>query len=225
MNMSDTAANKRKATIHGIEVEQVYLQKNWYTTVDSKVKIAEHADPAQIRTPGAGYHVQSVQFVQIGDRWAYHCMVEYPVGSGVVKPGTDFIDTKDASGVAKAETSAIGRALGLHGIASEDGIASAEEMGRVEAKQQTQQQQTQQQQQPWNFLMDHAFRGRARALGYVSVSQVEELVTAACGAGQPVTKAKVRIYLEALETKAKVAKQSGEQSSDLRQAFTGQART
>src|SRR5262249_34841962 len=69
--------------------------------------------------------------IQLEDKWAYHCMVEYPVGSGVVKPGTDFIDLKDPFGVAKAETSAVGRALGLHGIAIEESVASAEEMARV----------------------------------------------------------------------------------------------
>jgi hypothetical protein len=81
-----------------------------------------------------------VQFIPMGDRWAYHCMVEYPVGSGIVVPGTDFIDLRDAAGIAKAETSAIGRALGLHGIANEFGIASAEEMERVETSSQPRQQ-------------------------------------------------------------------------------------
>lgn len=123
-------ADKRKKTIQGIEVEQVRFGDKWYTPVDERVKIAHTADPKAIRQQ-AGYHVVSVQIIQIGDRWAYHCMVEYPVGSGIVKPGSDFIDMKDAAGLAKAETSAIGRALGLHGIASEEGIASADEMQRV----------------------------------------------------------------------------------------------
>lgn len=123
--------NKRTATIHGVTVTQMNLQGNWYTPVDGRVKIAEQADPAQVRREGAGYHVVSVQIMQVGDRWAYHCMVEYPAGSGVVKPGTDFIDMKDSAGIAKAETSAIGRALGLHGIACEESIASAEEMERA----------------------------------------------------------------------------------------------
>lgn len=123
---------KQTKEIHGVAVTQIQLQGKWYTGVDGRVKIAEHADPSLIRREGAGYNVLSVEFVQIGDKWAYHCMVEYPAGSGVVKPGTDFIDTKDVSGVAKAETSAIGRALGLHGIAIEESIASAEEMSRVE---------------------------------------------------------------------------------------------
>lgn len=122
----------RKATIHGVEVTQTILQNKPYTTVDGRVKIAEQADPSLVRRVGAGYHVVSVEFVQIGERWAYHCMVKYPVGSGVIKPGTDFIDLKDASGVAKAETSAIGRALGLHGIAIEESVASADEMARVQ---------------------------------------------------------------------------------------------
>lgn len=122
---------QRDATIHGVSVKQTQLQGKWYTPVDARVKIAEQADPALIRREEAGYHVVSVQFIQIADKWAYHCMVEYPAGSGVIKPGTDFIDTKDPSGVAKAETSAIGRALGLHGIAVEESIASAEEMSRV----------------------------------------------------------------------------------------------
>jgi hypothetical protein len=121
----------RKQTIHGVEVSQTQLQGKWYTPVDGRVKIAEHADPTLIRREGAGYHVVSVEILQMDGRWAYHCMVEYPVGSGVVKPGTDFIDTKDNAGIAKAETSAIGRALGLHGIACEESIASAEEMERV----------------------------------------------------------------------------------------------
>ena len=122
---------QRKTTLHGVEIQQTQLQNKWYTPVDARVKIAEHADPALIRRPDAGYSVVAVQFVQIADRWAYHCLVEYPVGSGVIAPGTDFIDTKDPSGVAKAETSAIGRALGLHGIAIEESIASADEMSRV----------------------------------------------------------------------------------------------
>lgn len=123
--------NTQKITIHGVEVTQTQLQGKWYTPVDGRVKIAEQADPAKVRRDGAGYHVISVQIMQVGDRWAYHCMVEYPAGSGVVKPGTDFIDLKDAAGIAKAETSAIGRALGLHGIACEESIASAEEVERA----------------------------------------------------------------------------------------------
>lgn len=123
-------ANKRKTVIQGIEVEQVLLQGNWYTPVDGRVKIAQTADPATIRKL-PGYHVVSVQIVPMGERYGYHCMVEYPVGSGIIMPGSDFIDMKDPSGLAKAETSAIGRALGLHGIASEEGIAPAEEMRRV----------------------------------------------------------------------------------------------
>lgn len=123
--------NKRTAELHGVSVSQIQLQGNYYTPVDARVKIAEQADPAKIRREGAGYNVLSVQFVQIGDRWAYHCLVEYPAGSGIVTPGTDFIDLKDAAGMAKAETSAIGRALGLHGIASEESVASAEEMSRI----------------------------------------------------------------------------------------------
>lgn len=122
---------QRNTTIHGVSIHQTQLQGKWYTPVDARVKIAEQANPALIRREDAGYHVVSVQFIQIADRWAYHCMVEYPAGSGVVKPGTDFIDTKDPSGVAKAETSAIGRALGLHGIAVEESIASLEEMRHV----------------------------------------------------------------------------------------------
>jgi hypothetical protein len=129
------AARTRTKDIHGVSVVQTEMQPGkWYTGVDGRVKIAEQADPAKVRREGAGYHVVSVQFVSIGDRMAYHCMVEYPAGSGVVKPGTDFIDTKDPSGVAKAETSAIGRALGLHGIANEESIASAEEMENVETQ-------------------------------------------------------------------------------------------
>lgn len=124
--------NTQKATIHGVSISQIQLQGKYYTPVDARVKIAEQADPALIRREGAGYNVLSVQFVQLGDKWAYHCMVEYPAGSGIVTPGSDFIDMKDPSGVAKAETSAIGRALGLHGIAIEESIASAEEMSRVE---------------------------------------------------------------------------------------------
>ena len=120
--------NTQKITIHGVEVTQTQLQGKWYTPVDGRVKIAEQADPAKVRREGAGYHVVSVQIMQVGDRWAYHCMVEYPAGSGVVKPGTDFIDLTDSAGIAKAETSAIGRALGLHGIACEESIASAEEV-------------------------------------------------------------------------------------------------
>lgn len=123
--------NTQKIMIHGVEVTQTQLQGKWYTPVDGRVKIAEQADPAKVRREGAGYHVVSVQIMQVGDRWAYHCMVEYPAGSGVVKPGTDFIDLKDAAGIAKAETSAIGRALGLHGIACEESIASAEEVERA----------------------------------------------------------------------------------------------
>lgn len=123
--------NTQKIMIHGVEVTQTQLQGKWYTPVDGRVKIAEQADPAKVRRDGAGYHVVSVQIMQVGDRWAYHCMVEYPAGSGVVKPGTDFIDLKDAAGIAKAETSAIGRALGLHGIACEESIASAEEVERA----------------------------------------------------------------------------------------------
>ncbi len=123
--------NSKKITIHGVEVTQTQLQGKWYTPVDGRVKIAEHADPALVRRDGSGYHVVSVQIMPVGDRWAYHCLVEYPVGSGVVKPGTDFIDLKDNAGIAKAETSAIGRALGLHGIACEESIASAEEVENV----------------------------------------------------------------------------------------------
>ena len=124
------SAQTRKHKIHGIEVEQVSYQGKWYTGVAARVQIAEQADPDTIRQDGHGYHVMSVAIIQLGDKWAYHCMVEYPVGSGVVRPGTDFIDLADKAGIAKAETSAIGRALGLHGIAIEEGIASAEEMRR-----------------------------------------------------------------------------------------------
>lgn len=127
------AAQMKKTTIHGVEVSQVNYSGKWYTPVAGRVQIAEQADPTTIRRKGHGYHVVSVQIIQIGDQWAYHCMVEYPVGSGVIRPGTDFIDLGDKkSGIAKAETSAIGRALGLHGIAIEEGIASAEEMSRVQ---------------------------------------------------------------------------------------------
>ena len=124
------SAQTRKHKIHGIEVEQVSYQGKWYTGVAARVQIAEQADPDTIRQDGHGYHVMSVAILPVGDKWAYHCMVEYPVGSGVVRPGTDFIDLADKAGIAKAETSAIGRALGLHGIAIEEGIASAEEMRR-----------------------------------------------------------------------------------------------
>lgn len=81
--------------------------------------------------------------------------------------------------------------------------------------------------QPWAYLRDVAFRGRCKALGYLSVAQVEELVTWACGgAGQSVEKATVEARLATLEAKAKAAAASdGRQTSDLRQAFTGQART
>lgn len=128
----NSAPQKKNVKIHGVIVEQIQLQGNYYTPVDARVKIAEQADPALIRREGAGYHVVSVEFVQLGDRWVYHCLVEYPAGSGVIKPGSDFIDMKDSAGVAKAETSAIGRALGLHGIAIDESIASAEEMRGVE---------------------------------------------------------------------------------------------
>lgn len=124
------SAQTRKHKIHGIEVEQVSYQGKWYTGVAARVQIAEQADPDTIRQDGHGYHVTRVEIIQMGDKWAYHCMVEYPVGSGVIRPGTDFIDLSDKAGIAKAETSAIGRALGLHGIAIEEGIASAEEMRR-----------------------------------------------------------------------------------------------
>src|SRR5690242_15178891 len=124
------SAQTRKHKIHGIEVEQVSYQGKWYTGVAARVQIAEQADPDTIRQDGHGYHVLRVEIIPVGDKWAYHCMVEYPVGSGVVRPGTDFIDLADKAGIAKAETSAIGRALGLHGIAIEEGIASAEEMRR-----------------------------------------------------------------------------------------------
>lgn len=146
--MPYNAPKNRDKVIHGVNVQQTELQGGkWYTTVDSRVKIAEQADPAMIRREGAGYHVVSVQFVQLGDRWAYHCLVEYPVGSGVLTPGTDFIDLKDSAGVAKAETSAIGRALGLHGIAIEESIASAEEMESAQGAQPAQSEGTQQPQQ------------------------------------------------------------------------------
>lgn len=126
-------AETRMATIHNVEVKQTKLQGKWYTPVDGRVKIAEQADPSLIRRKGSGYHVVEMKIMQIGDRWAYHCMVEYPIGSGVVKPGSDFIDMKDNTGLAKAETSAIGRALGLHGIAIEESIASLDEMANVPA--------------------------------------------------------------------------------------------
>ena len=121
----------RSVERHGVKITQTQLQSKWYTPVDARVKIAEQADPALIRREGASYHVVAVEFVQMGDRWVYHCLVEYPAGSGIVKPGSDFIDLKDSAGVAKAETSAIGRALGLHGIAIDESIASAEEMHSV----------------------------------------------------------------------------------------------
>lgn len=127
-----SAPQKRTTKLHGISIEQTQLQGNWYTPVDERVKVAEQADPTLIRREGAGYHVVSVQIIQVAEKWAYHCMVEYPVGSGVIKPGTDYIDVKDATGIAKAETSAIGRALGLHGIAIETSIASADEMAALE---------------------------------------------------------------------------------------------
>lgn len=126
------APEVRKTEIHGVHITQTRLQGKWYTPVDSRVKIAEQADPANIRRAGAGYNVSQVAIIQVGDRWAYTCMVEYPVGSGVWKPGSDFIDIKDMAGLAKAETSAIGRGLGLHGIAIEESIASLDEMRRAD---------------------------------------------------------------------------------------------
>ena len=131
-------ANKRKQVIQTVEVEQIQLQGNWYTPVNERVKIAQTADPAVIRKQ-PGYKVISYQIVQMGERWGYCCMVEYPIDSGITMPGSDFIDMKDPAGLAKAETSAVGRALGFHGIASEDGIASADEMRRVLPREQEQQ--------------------------------------------------------------------------------------
>lgn len=121
----------REKEMHGVTVRQTKLQGKWYTTVDSRVKIAEQANPELVRRKEAGYSVRDVRILPVGDRWAYTCMVEYPIGSNVWTPGSDFIDVKDATGLAKAETSAIGRALGLHGIAIEESIASLDEMRRV----------------------------------------------------------------------------------------------
>ena len=122
---------KRTKKIHDVECEQLQFGQKWYTTVDDRAKIARVADSEKIRSTGKGFHVVSAQVIPMGERFAFMVMVEYPIGSGIVMSGTDFIDLKDNAGIAKAETSAIGRALGFHGIASEDGIASANEMERL----------------------------------------------------------------------------------------------
>lgn len=204
----------QRVEIHGVSVTQINYKGRWYTGVDSRVKIAEQADPAKVRHEGAGYHVVSVQFVEIGERWAYHCMVEYPAGSGVIKPGTDFIDTKDPSGVAKAETSAIGRALGLHGIAIEESIASAEEMSGMEDEEQ----QTPSQQSPRGKLIEmdlqqapaHEQKELARVIRgqYTSLSEVEGFLRSVTGRSisgarlktgeSEINRAEVRKVLQAL---------------------------
>lgn len=165
-----------KKTIHGVEVTQITLQGKLYTPVDGRVKIAEQADPHLVRREGAGYHVAHVEILTIGDRYAYHCLVEYPAGSGVMKPGTDFIDLKDPAGIAKAETSAIGRALGLHGIAVEESVSSAEEIESALAHQTTQA--TTQaaaaantQQTEWEPSADAEFCRRLRAVGITTQGQ------------------------------------------------------
>lgn len=129
---------KRKSVVHGIAINQIQFQQGgeWYTPVDDRIVLANHAAPAQVRTQ-AGYSVISHQIIPVGaERWAYTCTIEYPHGSEHYYPGSDFIDLSAKDGLAKAETSAIGRALGLAGIAIESGIASAEEMSRIATHQQ-----------------------------------------------------------------------------------------
>jgi len=74
--------------------------------------------------------------LQVGDRWGWRCKVlvdgvQY-IGSAEVhlnaKPGS--ADATDP--LACAETSAVGRALGFAGVLSLDGIASADEIVRVQ---------------------------------------------------------------------------------------------
>lgn len=119
---------KRTHILNGIEIDQLNYHGNWYTTVASKIKIAIQADPATIKKEKSGFHVVSSEFVQMGERWAYRIVIEYPLHSGIHTHGSDFIDMKASDGLAKAESSAYGRALALCGIAIESGIASAEEV-------------------------------------------------------------------------------------------------
>jgi len=122
---------KVKGNVHGIDVDQLDFSGNIYTTVVSRIKIALQADPALIQSEKGGYHVVSSEIIPIGDRFAYRVIIEYPLHSGIYVHGSDFIDMKDNAGLAKAESSAYGRALGLRGIASDDGIASADEVERA----------------------------------------------------------------------------------------------
>lgn len=126
------AQQVRRHRQHGVEVEQINLSGNWYTPVDERIRLAFSAPAAAVQgAQAAGYRVLSHKILPVGERWAYTCTIEYPVGSGRTYPGSDYISLKDDAGLAKAETSAIGRALGLAGIAIEGGIASAEEVRRV----------------------------------------------------------------------------------------------
>jgi hypothetical protein len=131
------ATEKRTTKQHGMEVTQIKMPGGgYYTPVDERIRLALWADPAQVRSANAGnYRVLEHQILPVGERWAYTCVIEYPVGSGNTYPGSDFIDVKDAAGLAKAETSAVGRGLGLAGIAIEGGVASADEMQRSEPRQ------------------------------------------------------------------------------------------
>lgn len=171
-------AGTRKHKQHGVEVMQINYSGNWYTPVEQRILIANHADPNEIRTQ-PGYSVIEHAIIPVDDRWAYTCRIEYPRGSGCLFPGSDFIDTKAKDGLAKAETSAIGRALGLAGIAIEGGIASAEEMQQAQSERTSGPHGT----VGWNPLSDTEFRRRCRGVGRVTVTQVEELVDNVTPAG------------------------------------------
>ncbi len=106
----------------------VQIHGNNYVTVSERV--------AAIHKSGKSFEITESLPIQVGDRWVWRCTCKVDgltyIGSAEVHLGAKPGSADATDPLACAETSAVGRALGFAGVLSLEGIASADEIVRVQ---------------------------------------------------------------------------------------------
>ena len=123
------ANQKQQTTMNGVQVETVDIKGRPYVTVAERIKLAVKLEQ--------GYEILSEEVFELGNTGRYFLRVTGRV-NGKPSIGTAEIKLKapanSAAGMAPmedAQTSAIGRLLGLQGVGVLDSIATADEMRRA----------------------------------------------------------------------------------------------